>query len=1199
MMRSLFPNGPPGGELALEYYRVIGTTSKGWDEARIGLEKLVKAESYVMLYRRELAKHLTTREATRRAGIRALAALARQPDADKQLTMEAWRNALALPGSSQNDLRLYQEYLAVDPKNPVISERLVKAQRGEVKRQPLARDTVSPVRQRGLALLEEGNPEEAERTLAEVLEKTPKDPQIIGGLGLIRLRQGRHAEAKEFFERALGLDADNRSKWKSLITTATFWGLMRESSVARDKNNLDLAEGKARAALLLDPDNANGIALLGGIIADRGNLSEAEKLYRESIKIDPVNGSAIRGLIGLLSSQGRRTEAIALLDSLGNEHSEAVGKYASIRAGIIRDEADMLLAAGRIAEAEAMLNHALLLAPENPWVRFDLARLYQKQGSLAQGRALMKDGLEVAPDDPQTLHANALFLASLYQADEALLLLEKIPPVERTPSMLSLQQRMGIQSLVQQAAAFDKAGLRSGVLAALEHAGANAGDDPEFVNSVANAWVERGEPSRAMDLMHNLLARQSSPSAALRLRYASLLNRMEQDGELSSLLEQLAAAGELSGEEKKELYYIQSSLGIRRADALRNKGDYAAAREVLAPILEQDPENVDLLMALARLHVSARRPEQARTVYREILDHSPKNVDARLALAGVEREMGDGAAARREIETILAVIPADDLEARLNIAGQLVGMNDMVTARQIADQLMATTAGNARILVLYGRIAKAEGHYDEAMAYFKRAKAAESKTNGSMRMASGLMLKIDDKIHSAHTERQLEYIARNEEGIKLKIAEGGNDGGIGRETALPTYAVAKPLVLPEQTPQTEADEEIARMERRRKGYVATGYDIRGKPGISGVSEFTVAELLVEARIPLDYSGHVLVHVDPVSANAGVLPFNDDHALSLYGQIHAARQSAKGNTDAEDSLNKQIASTTLQSARGIAIAVGYETDDMRADIGTTPLGFPVQGIAGGFKINRSFAPFYYSLDLARRPVTSSLVSYAGARDPVTGEVWGGVRSNGASLWAGFDRGRFDAFASLGYHILTGRNVLTNTQFELRTGMNWEFIQQEDMRLSAGLAFTNWRYRENMNYYTFGHGGYYSPQSYNSLAIPLRLTGRAGHWSYLLKGSASVSASYEKDMPYYPTDQAMQALGGNPVSPGGNGKGQGFTLGGAIEYQIVSHLFVGGHFEIDRSEYYTPNFATFYLRYMFDSHTAPAPYPPDPARPYSRF
>jgi hypothetical protein len=372
---------------------------------------------------------------------------------------------------------------------------------------------------------------------------------------------------------------------------------------------------------------------------------------------------------------------------------------------------------------------------------------------------------------------------------------------------------------------------------------------------------------------------------------------------------------------------------------------------------------------------------------------------------------------------------------------------------------------------------------------------------------------------------------------------------------------------------------------RKGAVVSAGVDYLGKSGTPGISNLRAVELPVEVRIPAGNIGETFFHVDPVGVSAGKLQFDDLYNLLQYGKLQALAPGGISNAPA-------------QSARGTAIAVGYETDGVSIDIGSTPLGFPVTDIVGGLKLSRSLAAFSYSAEIARRPVTSSLLSYAGVRDPVSGEVWGGVRSFGATLRLGYERGRFDTFLDLGYYLLTGRNVANNRELALRTGFNWEFIQKGDTRLSAGLALTHWRYRENLRYYSFGHGGYYSPQSYYSLALPFRWTGRGERWSYLLRASVSVSSSNEKEMPYYPTDPSLQSLG-NPVYTGGYGHGSGYSVGGALEYLIAPQLFGGARFGIDRSAYYTPNFASLYLRFAFDSHRGNVPFPPDPVKPYSRF
>ena len=63
--------------------------------------------------------------------------------------------------------------------------------------------------------------------------------------------------------------------------------------------------------------------------------------------------------------------------------------------------------------------------------------------------------------------------------------------------------------------------------------------------------------------------------------------------------------------------------------------------------------------------------------------------------------------------------------------------------------------------------------------------------------------------------------------------------------------------------------------------------------------------------------------------------------------------------------------------------------------------------------------------------------------------------------------------------------------------------------------------------------------------------------------------------------------------------GHSFGGALEYKFTQNLFGGVVGQIDRSAYYTPNYAILYLRYMFDAQTGAVPFPPDPVKAYSRF
>jgi predicted Zn-dependent protease len=141
-------------------------------------------------------------------------------------------------------------------------------------------------------------------------------------------------------------------------------------------------------------------------------------LYQEYLASDPDNASVRRALAAAERAEAKRTP------------------------WVLRDQAEQRVAAGHPEQAIEMLERALKLDPKNPWVRFDLSRLYHKQGDKQRGRSLMDAGLTLAPADAEMLYANALYDSLLGEAHAALHLLEKIPEARRTPAMRELQRKM-------------------------------------------------------------------------------------------------------------------------------------------------------------------------------------------------------------------------------------------------------------------------------------------------------------------------------------------------------------------------------------------------------------------------------------------------------------------------------------------------------------------------------------------------------------------------------------------------------------------------------------------------------------------------------------------------------------------------------------------------------------------------------------
>ncbi|MFO6418804.1 cellulose synthase subunit BcsC-related outer membrane protein [Hylemonella sp. W303a] len=377
-------------------------------------------------------------------------------------------------------------------------------------------------------------------------------------------------------------------------------------------------------------------------------------------------------------------------------------------------------------------------------------------------------------------------------------------------------------------------------------------------------------------------------------------------------------------------------------------------------------------------------------------------------------------------------------------------------------------------------------------------------------------------------------------------------------------------------------------------WLSAGIDHRASPGTSGVSRYEATELPLEWLWPQRDEGRWAVRADMVRLDAGV--FDWSRASAYERRLLGSSALCTSQADCDQASEQQ--------AEGLALNVALERGDTRYDLGTTPIGFPVQSWVGGLLHRGDWGPFGYSVDLSRRPVTGSVLSYAGARDPRTGRTWGGVQATGVRLGLSLDDGgRYGAWSSLGVHRLSGRNVLDNDRVQLMAGAQMRVINEEDRVLQIGLTGMVWHFSENSGEYTYGHGGYYSPQRYRSLALPLSYGERSERWSWVARASVSASWSMTERAPYFPTDASLQdaavAAGINADYDGGPSRGTGRSLAWSSEYQLSGHTFLGGLLELERSPDYEANRFLVYLRHAYDRPAARTVFfPPRPFGPTSQ-
>lgn len=1214
-LRRLLPDGPPPGELALEYYRVLAQTPGGETQARQGLERLRLRHPGDVRYELALTRLLGNTAAGRTRALQTFARLARQGDAPRNALLEAWRSILYRLPEDGSAIPHLQAFLAYAPEESAMADRLRNAQLAHAAHLRLLADPAYQARLRALKELDRDGAdlEQAEADLRLALARRPRDPEVLGGLGLVQLRRGQHEAAREWFLKAARQDPES-SRWGQLAATARFWGLLRQADGQLEAGQLPEAEASVRTALAMEPDNPEAQAALAAVQFAAGHIQAAEQGYRRILADHPTQPSAVRGLVRLLVRGQRQAEALALLARQRTllEAGER-DRYADLEASLLRDEADAHLAARRPSRALESLEHALLLAPADPWVRYDLARLYSRLGLPQLGRRLMlEDGV---PDDPARAHtlayAQALYLNGEDDPEAALAALARIPREARTPAMQELERQASLEHNLAQAARLHARGETETALRLMQLAERQAWQDPANVHRVAHAWVNLGETAQARALMQELLRQRPDDPAHL-LDQAAILNRSKADAELAALLPRLQERGDWSAAQVERLLDLETDLLARQIDEALQAGRPALARARADTPLAAPGDPLQLQKARARLLLEARDYPAALPLLQALRHQQPEDAALGLDLARAQAESGDAPAALATLEALQSQLGPERLDLQLALVRQLVRMNRLDEARTRTAELRERHPDNAEVLLASGRVERAARRYEAALAYFREARQAEARPVESGPRGQIVLLEARLQEQAAALPLQLAY--------DLSAAPRADIGpGLLEPAAAPEPAprlalelqrqplggpASPPLLLARQDGREAAAPrlpsiaaaEIRDIEARRQTRVELGYDQYRKHSSPGTSTFKGEEIPLVGWLALDYDGHLFVQTDRVEVDAEALPAAYDEA-ALFGQIQAH--------------GHRPGRPLPQQASGQHLAVGYQSDTLKLDLGMTGQNFPVRNVVGGISYRWELGDRFNSsatLEFSRRPVTSSLTSYAGSRDPVTGEIWGGVVATGIGGRIAADFGPYYGFASLSLAKLTGKNVLDNRRLILRTGIDRDVLRTPDMRVNLGLVLSWWKYAENQAHYTFGHGGYYSPQNYVALSVPVDWAGRHGRLSWQLRASISLSSSQEKDVDFYPTRPDLQALAQTAPLPagyaaprheGGNGGGFGHSLLAAAEYRLTPHLAMGGRFSVDRSDYYNPNSLLVYLRYFLEPRTEPVRFPPTPVKPYSQF
>jgi Flp pilus assembly protein TadD len=163
------------------------------------------------------------------------------------------------------------------------------------------------------------------------------------------------------------------------LRLAAAWNLLGRRSGREDC--LDRAEAIAQRAADDEQHAATALLVLGGIAESRGELEEAESLYRRAVSMKPEDMVAVNNLAYVLAGTADgAAEALALAEkalAADPQQPDFLDTYAAV-----------LIALGRLEEAEAALRSAHSLRPEDVAIGLNLAELLARVQKDEEAREL-------------------------------------------------------------------------------------------------------------------------------------------------------------------------------------------------------------------------------------------------------------------------------------------------------------------------------------------------------------------------------------------------------------------------------------------------------------------------------------------------------------------------------------------------------------------------------------------------------------------------------------------------------------------------------------------------------------------------------------------------------------------------------------------------------------------------------------------
>ncbi len=243
---------------------------------------------------------------------------------------------------------------------------------------------------KGLAHLDAGRIENAERLFRSVLKSEPNNPDANHALGTLAVQQGNLTAALAFLTAALQANPQEGRHWLSFAEALLLAGSIGDARAVLEKAAARGFSNPAVTALRVRLDHAE----LYQHALDHhrsGRLADAEKLYTAILLADPVHADSLH-MIGVLASQtGRVGLGIELIGQAIRQKEDVASFYCSLGRA--------LAAHGQIEDAIKSLERALEIEPHDAIALSDLGNIHRQNSDSKAALACYEKAIGIDPNN--------------------------------------------------------------------------------------------------------------------------------------------------------------------------------------------------------------------------------------------------------------------------------------------------------------------------------------------------------------------------------------------------------------------------------------------------------------------------------------------------------------------------------------------------------------------------------------------------------------------------------------------------------------------------------------------------------------------------------------------------------------------------------------------------------------------------------